>query len=249
MSFREKFFKLKEKVLDSLFPRDIKCIFCGDELTRESENSTCNKCLKSLPFIKRKCQRCGGEMHLGLGNICKNCKLNNHNFVQARSVFNYDEGVTKVIHMLKYRGKLYLAKPMSKFMAQELAIWDVSPDMITAVPLHKNREKERGYNQSRLLAENIAKYVKLPYVEIVDKIVDNPSQTQLGYEKRRENVKGVYKLKPNIRRKIKGKKILIVDDIFTTGATVDELSKVLLDGGASEIFVLTFAQGVPDKKI
>lgn len=247
MSFREKFFKIKEKVLDSLFPRDIKCIFCGDELTKESDNSTCAKCLKTLPFIKHKCGRCGGEVHFG--NVCKNCKLNNHNFVQAKSVFNYDDDVTKVVHMLKYGGKLYLAEPMAKFMAQELATWDISPDMITAVPLHDNREKDRGYNQSRLLAENISKSVKIPYVEIADKIVDNPSQTQLGYEKRRENVKGVYKLKSNIRRKIKGKKILIIDDIFTTGATVDELSKVLLDGGASEIFVLTFAHGVADKKI
>ena len=247
MSLREKLLKFKDKVLDVLFPNDIKCIFCGEELNNKSENSTCASCIKILPFISRPCAKCGGEMGESETGVCINCKMTEHAIVRARSVFNYVDDVVGVVHRLKYGGKHYLAKPMSMYMSQALATWDVEPDFVTDVPLHSKREKARGYNQSRLLAENIAQKFNLPMVEFCDKIVDNPSQTQLGYSDRRMNVKGVYKFKSDLKRKVKGKKVLIVDDIYTTGATTDELAEVLTNAGAKEVYVLTFAHAVADK--
>ena len=107
--------------------------------------------------------------------------------------------------------------------------------------MFKKKQKLRGYNQAKLLAEEFAKHAKLPIFDFCEKIVDNTSQTELDFKSRRENVKDTFKFRTELKNEIKDKVVLVIDDIFTTGATSNEICKVLLENGAKECFVLTLS--------
>lgn len=245
-SFKEKLLKVRDRILDIIFPKSIKCIFCDEELTSHAVNRTCEDCQRTLPFISRGCPKCGSILNDNNSGVCANCKANNFDFEQARSVFVYTDKVVSVIHRFKYSSQIYLADPLADYMSDVLATWDIEPDIITAVPLHKARERERGYNQSRLLGEHIAKKLKYPYMDLCTKIVDNPSQTTLDVASRKSNVVGAYKFIDSKRKVVKGKTILLIDDIYTTGSTVNEVTKVLKQAGADKVYVLTLAHGYGD---
>ncbi len=116
-----------------------------------------------------------------------------------------------------------------------------SYDIISAVPIHKKRENERGYNQSELIAKELAKNIKeLKYQKTLKKIKNNSKQSLLTQEERSQNVKGVYEIQN--KEIIENKKIILLDDIYTTGSTVNECSKVLKANGAKEILVISLAK-------
>lgn len=231
-------------LLNLLFPKHLKCVFCGNELKDDNGFDTCEHCEDSLPKIQHACLRCGGIVEESNDGVCLNCKSNNFDFNSARSVFHYKDSIVGLMHRYKFGRAKYLYEPMAQYMCDVLSKWGINVDFVTCVPLHKNREKTRGYNQSKLLAEFIAEKFGLKYVDTAEKIVDNSSQTSLGMKQRKANVLGVYKLLSEARHIIKGKNILLIDDIFTTGATSNEMSSCLKKAGAKEIFVLTFAHSV-----
>lgn len=242
------FVKIGSWLKNLIFPRHLKCIFCGDELNSKAINDTCENCHDNLPKLEHFCLRCGGPVEDNNDGVCFNCKANNFNFVKARSVFAYSGDIVKVIHKFKFGRSKYLYEPMAEYMCDVFSKWDISVDIITSVPLHKNREKVRGYNQSKLLAEFIAEKFNIKYLDLVEKVVDNTAQATLDMKSRRENVKDVYKPIVETRDEVKGKTILLIDDIMTTGATSDAVSKVLLEMKAKEIFVLTFAHSVDNRQ-
>ena len=244
---KEKFKKFGKYLLDTLFPYDIKCMFCHEELNQEEHNNTCIHCQPILPYITKHCPRCGAPISENNSGVCINCKLNNYHFTQARSVFVYEDMIVKLIHDIKYNLKRHHTLALAKYLAETYATMNLFPDIVTCVPLHKNREKTRGFNQSKLLAEHFAKITNLEFKDLTDKVVDNVSQTTLGYSDRVENVRDVYRLKPRIKKVIRNKTILIIDDLLTTGSTTSELSRILIEGGATACYVLTIAHGNTDK--
>jgi len=246
-STKDKFMKFKDYLLDIIYPRHIKCIFCGEELDNRSLHDTCTSCLHSLPFITRACTKCGSALSENNTGVCANCKSNNFDFDKAKSVFEYRDEVVALVHKYKYSSMKFLAEAMSGFMCDILSTWDIEPDIITSVPLHKNREKDRRYNQSKLLAINIADKFKLPYVDLCEKIVDNPSQTTLDVMDRKNNVKDAYKVLLDRKENIKNKTILVIDDIYTTGSTSSEIARILKNVKADKVYILTFAHGDGDK--
>ncbi len=230
------------------FPRHIKCIFCGDELNSTDVCDTCSNCFRDLPFLAHCCLRCGGPIENNNDGVCFNCNANNFSFHSARSAFPYTDKVVGVVHKFKFgRGK-YLFEPMAEYMCDVFSTWNISVDIVTSVPLHKNREKFRGYNQSKLLAEYIAGKFNLMYIDATKKIVDNTAQATLDFKSRRENVKGVYKSISEAKSEIKDKNVLLIDDIYTTGSTSNAVSEILKSMGAKEVYVLTFAHGVGNKQ-
>ncbi|MFQ6752122.1 MAG: ComF family protein [Clostridia bacterium] len=239
--------KFGKYILDTLFPSDIKCMFCHEELNQDEHNNTCIRCQKILPYINRFCPRCGAPISENNTGVCVNCKINNYDFVSARSVFVYDDKIMQIIRSIKYDSKKHYIPPLAKYLAELYATMNISPDYVTCVPLHTNREKARGFNQSKLLAKNFSDLTFLPFIDMTDKVVDNVSQTTLGYTDRVENVRDVYKLKPEMKKIIKNKKILIIDDLLTTGSTASELSRILMNGGATACYVLTIAHGDTEK--
>ena len=233
--------KLKDAVLNLVFPKNIKCMFCGEELNQNSYNTTCENCLEILPFISNPCDRCGSPMSENQVGVCFKCKKSNFDFTQAKSVFEYKDNPLVVVHNVKYNAKTYLVEYMVKYLLDSYATWGVFADIVTNIPMFETKEKIRGYNQSKLMAEEFSKVSKIPFFEICAKVVDNVSQTELNTKDRLKNIEDSFAVKREYRNEIKGKTILIIDDVITTGATASELSKVLIEAGAKECYVLSFA--------
>ncbi len=241
--------KFKDYILDLLYPRHIKCIFCGNELNENSYNDTCEECMNSLPFITHSCLRCGAPVGDDNSGVCLNCKSSNFDFKLARCVFSYKDKIISVIHKFKYNRMKFLSEPLGKFLCEYFATWDINPDIITSVPLHLSKLKRRGYNQSECIARFLSEKYNIPYYDLCVKIVNNISQTELDLKQRKENVKNVFKFNNEYKKEVKDKTVLIIDDVYTTGSTCNELSKIILSAGAKEIYVLTLAHGLGNQKI
>ena len=240
---KSKWTRFREKVLNLIFPMHIKCIFCDEELSEEGHNDTCFECQQILPYIIGGCPKCGDLVRDG-AVICDKCKAQNRDFDQAKAVFMYKDEIVNVVHKLKYENLKFLAEPIAKHMCELYATWGIDADIVTSVPLHKNKEKSRKFNQAKEIAKEICKVFDLRYEDLCEKVLDNPSQTTLTYKQRQENVKSAYSVVREQRKLIKDKTIMLVDDVFTTGATANELSRILKEAGAKAVFVLTFAHSV-----
>lgn len=237
---------LKEKLnkfLDHIFVPDCKCIVCGDEITRNSKYSMCAKCIKSLPDIKNPCEKCGGNVISG--SVCLNCKSNKPIFERTFVSFNYTPSISTLIYKFKYENAKYLAPYLSNFLINTYIASGIDVDYIIPVPLSKERLTERTYNQAELLCVNFDKHLNIPVkTNIVERVKDTPHQTNLSRKERLTNLEKAFKV--TSKKDVKGKTILIVDDVYTTGATLNEISKVLYSSGAKCVYGLTLAHGEYD---
>ena len=240
------FKKLKNYLLDLIFPKHIKCIFCGDELNEKAKLDTCTKCQNSLPLISTCCDRCGLPVPYDFVGVCQQCKRQNYNFETARSVFSYTGKVMSLVRKVKFRSKKVFIPKMAEYLHAYLTEWNIKVDLIAFVPMHPKREKERGFNQSKLLAEELSRLSNIPITYCVNKIKNTLNQRDLSFQKRQENILDAFKVKKENKSEIKNKTILIIDDVFTTGATTSELSKTLKQSGAKACYVLTFAHTLLD---
>lgn len=236
------------KVLKNLlYPENIKCIVCNDDIFTNNAFCICENCLDSLKFLNGKiCKICGDKI-VGEGNLCERCTNNEYKDIKlARAVFEYNDVMKSLIHKLKYDNQKYLAKPLSEILYNYFVhndeINDV--DIIIPVPLNEKRMKQRGYNQTELLLQSFIQTNKVK-VNVVKRIKDTPSQTKLTKEERLNNLKDAFEILD--KDIIKNKKILIVDDIFTTGATCQSLAKLLLKNKAKSIKCLTLCHTIKDK--
>ena len=241
VKLKSKLQKFTNYISNLIFPRDIKCIFCGEELNNKASNSTCEICYPILPFIKKSCPKCGGLITEENTGVCVDCKINNYNFTMAMSVFEYIDQPLNVIQKLKYNGKKYLAKPLGYYLAQRLATENINIDYITFVPIHETKLKLRKFNQAELLAKEVGSLLNITCLPLCIKKINTKSQTELSFKERKANVKDSFEFKKEYKSTIKGKNILIIDDVFTTGATCNEVSSVILKAGASNCYVLTLA--------
>ena len=204
-----------------------------------------------LNFIfPSKCVICGK-----VGDIlCKECfakikhypqqKINPPKNVDLMIVCGYYDGILKkLIRKFKFSKKQSLYLPLSRFVEDCLKDTNYfhSVDLITSVPLHKNRLKERGFNQSELIAKHLSNFLNLPYEEnILERTKETSFMYNLSKNDRKRNVKGVF----SVNRNLKGLKILIVDDILTTGATLSEVALEMKRKGANSVYALTVARSV-----
>ncbi len=216
----------------------------------------CESCLNNfIPVKPPFCLKCGimFQSDAAENHICGRCLKNLGKFRSARSFGVYDQALMKAIHSLKYKGKIQLARPLGMILFLTfMNFFKVEQvDMIFPVPLHGKRLRQRGFNQALLLIRHWpqnARQLKINSLHFKiekDLLIRNrwtEPQTGLGRELRAANIKGAFTLKK--KSLIKGKNILLVDDVYTTGATVRECSKVLLNGGAASVDVLTLAQTV-----
>ena len=238
---KKKMFQFKNKILDLIYPNNIKCGFCNEELNERAHNNTCCSCLNSLPFITNPCEKCGTELGTSKKGICFRCFKTNRSFDIARSVFSYEGEAKNIVQKIKYFGKVQHIEMIVNYLIEAYQKYSMKADCVTFVPMFKKKLKLRGYNQAKLLAEEFCKQTKLPLYDFCEKIMDNTSQTELDFKARLENVKDTFKFKTELKSEIKDKRVLVIDDIFTTGATTNEVCKVLLEKGAKECFVFTLA--------
>lgn len=232
-------------LLDLVFPRA--CEGCGVALPDEP-GALCGDCQAAvktvgLPF----CERCGDPV---AGDIsgpfeCTHCHQQPPAFAWARSAVRYDGLAQACLRRFKYHGGTWLLDNLSGWL---LALWRTCPpearaaDYITPVPLYPRRERERGYNQAALLGEQLAVHVGIPFRNrVLRRTRSTDTQTRLTAAQRVHNVKGVFSV-PRPRR-VRGARIVLVDDVMTTGATVNECARALMAAGAAAVMVLTVARG------
>jgi len=214
----------------------------------------CSSCLcKFLPVESPLCPVCGFvfESREGNDHVCGNCIEHSRHFGKARALGLYDKTLMEVIHSFKYKEKLQLARPLEELLFSVFVThWNIDDfDLVVPVPLHLKRFRSRGFNQAYLIIKDwpeIAGKLRSGNFAIgkdaLSRIAWTQPQTGLGRKQRMENIRGAFSVCDE--SKVAGKRILLVDDVYTTGATVDECAKAILEGGAASVDVLTLARAV-----
>ncbi|MCG1011207.1 ComF family protein [Tepidanaerobacter sp. GT38] len=229
--------------LNLLFPQKPYCLICSKKLV-ESSLHLCQQCRdKIIPLSGPLCDKCGKPLQIQRKNmICQDCQEDYHAFVQARSYGHYSGILKQLINEFKYHGKPQIAEVLGNLMFDVLRElpWPIF-DYIVPIPLHAARQRERGFNQAYLLSKVISRQSGIPIFCGLIRIKPTEHQTLLDKTLRKENLKGAFKAVNT--HKIQDKTLLLIDDVYTTGATSGECSKCLVKAGAKAVYVLTCARG------
>ncbi len=211
------------------------CVVCG-----KVEVWLCENCASQIPFLGASiCPRCGRPWFAK--GVCSNCLTNPLNIAPVRSAYLYDGPVRDAIHAYKFRGARSLCTLLAQCMAEAWKSYAMQTDYLIPVPLHPEREQKRGYNQSMLLARELGRILNVPVVE--DELVrtrNTASQTHLSREERLTNVAGAFACKTQHR--FAGKRVTLIDDVATTGATLEASALALLAYGAGKVGAFTLSR-------
>ena len=183
------------------------------------------------------------------GQICIHCEETGPRFEHAAAYGEYEGGLRGLIHLLKYQGVRSAARPLGQHLSQAMrfALHECDGSFVVVpVPLHRQRRNSRGFNQTELIARVALRELRDLPVELEPKLLKRTrfteSQTGFTREQRRENLRGAFAVPDPAR--VKGRSILLVDDVLTTGATADECSRILMRAGAKQVLVVTVARAV-----
>ena len=213
--------QLWNDLLEYLFPT--KCVFCH-KLTGSPRRTVCEKCIKALPYTPDAAQE--------------------QKFTHVAACYTplyYEGNVRQSLHRFKFSGMSFYDVVYGELISECLEKHAPEFDVVTWVPVSRKRLRRRGYDQARLLAAQISKHTGKPCMALLEKRVHNKAQSLTGSaEKRKANVRGVYSAKN--AESIKGRRILILDDIVTTGATVSEAAGVLRRAGAEKVYAAALAR-------
>ena len=219
-----------------------RCLSCAKQLD-ETAILFCADCCGKLRFVKEPlCTCCGRTFIAGENHFCSVCLGKPWFFSRARAVFIYNDDIAKTIHALKYGGRKECLATFGELKKEADSCLDLfQPDIILPVPLHAKRLRQRGFNQALLLASVFYQEQK----EKIDcdtfiRCLDTSPQTTLRGDERRKNMTNAFSIIDP--EKVKDKKIILIDDVFTTGTTVNECSRTLKKAGAREVQVLTLAR-------
>lgn len=176
------------------------------------------------------------------GQVCGACLQHPPDFDRTLAAFSYHFPIDRLLHAFKYSGNLALIDILAKPLAQ-LAADHPKPDFLMPMPLHPGRLKERGFNQSLEIAKPISRWLGIPLIaDACQRTRDTPTQAGLKWKERRRNVRGAFACDLDLS----GKKIAVLDDVMTTGATLNEISRILKSQGASEVRAWVVARTLPE---
>jgi len=225
-------------ITDVLVPK--RCLLCGKVLLKSEY--LCGRCLSFEKDYPPSCRKCGRTISLKSRiGVCPSCKGKKRYFDRIYSPFLFKPPLSDLIHLFKYTGHDFIGEILAEKLFQALTcgyyIDFKRCNGITFVPIHKQKLREREFNQSFILAENISKHSGIKTVDTLGVKRRLESQTQKNYTSRQKAVKGNFYFKPGGKYKC----LILIDDVFTTGATVSECSKVLKENSVEEVFVITLS--------
>ncbi len=232
--------KIYDFLSNLFFPR--KCMFCNKVLPFGITVDYCVDCESNAAFERdRLCKICGKPITVPRGDlICNLCRKKKYSFIQNVTRYLYDGNARNAIIRMKFRGNnqwiaLSLGKLLAETVVEEYA--DITFDCVTYVPISKKRMRDRGFNQSELIAGQISQRLGVPlFHNTLVKIKDNPKQSRLKAALREKNVKGVYQYGTD---SVADMTVLLVDDVYTTGATLNECARMLKKSGALLVYCAT----------
>jgi ComF family protein len=220
------------------------CAACGALLDHPTAGPVCGPCWQSiLPLTPPLCDRCGDPLPTWRANTgdnrCRRCRRMPRAIERARAVGDYDGALRAILQAFKYEGRRSLAVPLAAMMCRRGADVLAGAWCVVPVPLHRSRRRRRGFNQ----ASDLARRLDLPVVHALRRVRATPTQTGLPAARRHRNVRGAFALARG-GDAIGGAIVVLVDDVSTTGATLDACARVLKEAGAREVRALTAARVV-----
>ena len=236
--------------LGLLFPAH--CVICRKPLDWLHSGPVCSICWMKVRSIQEPiCFRCGYPIVAEIGDApakgiyCASCRLHSPVFTQARSVYYYEGVLRQLVHCFKYQGKVQVGRMLAHSLVEYCRPESPfsSAECVIPVPLGIKKLRHREFNQSFILAKAIGKYLGVSIYPFALKRIKEPgSQMELSRQERMQNVQGAFKVRK--KKEIYKKEVLLVDDVFTTGATISECSRVLLQNGVKKVWVLTLARTI-----
>ena len=216
------------------------CLFCGVELG-DGKNLFCGKCLSEFSIIAPpRCPGCGGTLD-GVLEYCTKCmEFEKRPWDGAFALFNLRGAGQRLVYAFKFYGRPELARPFADLARELIENENLDIDMIIPVPLHWSRCFTRGYNQSALFCEELARLTKIKFQPALRRIKRTRQQARLDRDQRRKNLSGAFVLKAGVD--LSGKTILLVDDVMTTGATLSAATKAFENSGVKAIYTLVIGR-------
>ena len=227
--------KLIELAVDSFFPR--RCVGCG-----KVGGFLCPQCLGKLPrLVPPLCPNCGRPQASGI--VCPSCWQRQAEIDGIRSLFSFDEVIRKAIHELKYRNLKAISPCLAELLADYLRSNPLPGEALVCVPLHPRRLRERGYNQSSLLARKLGRRIALPVIKdcLIRVKQAQPQVRAVDVEERWRNVADAFVCRDE---QVRGKQIILIDDVCTSGATLETCAAALKSKGAASVWGLTLAREI-----
>src|SRR5215216_4305526 len=220
-------------LVDLIYPQ--RCVGCE----RRARDLLCRACFEALPKIGRPvCGRCGMPTAFETF-VCDECKGVDFGFESARAPLRYEGVGEEIVHALKYRGYTRIVEKLATPLMLGVLDRGERFDTVVPVPLHRSRLRRRGFNQAELLARGVAAGLNAPVLNKLRAVRRTRDQVELSAAERRANVEGAFAARERVRGRI-----LLVDDVFTTGATTSECAETLLAGGAQEVHALSLCSTV-----
>ena len=221
--------RIKETLIGLLYPK--RCPVCHDVVEDKGE-LVCRICRTKLPLVRQPaCRKCGKPLLEEEREYCQDCTRKHHEYRQGRAAFIYDE------RMREYAA--FYAEEIVRSCGREAALWQAQA--LVPVPLHPSRRRKRGFNQAEVLAEELSRWMGIPVErKILIRSKKTRAQKQLNDQERVSNLKNAFSVR---KGSILPKTIILVDDIYTTGSTIDEAARVLLENGAQTVYFLCICVG------
>jgi len=209
------------------------CWTCQGQIEYHSIQNFCNKCGRSFPGVA------------SAPFTCLDCRKRQPAYTAARSTAHFSGPVRDLLHIFKYRKGSWLAEDLTRML--EACVQHHFPqeniEIVCPIPLHNRRQRERGYNQSQLLGKRLAERLDIPcFGDLLRRTRYTRSQTFLTADERWRNAQGIFAVNPLLKEWLRERTVLVVDDVMTTGATVESASRTLLRGGAGRVLVATVAR-------
>lgn len=232
---------IKELALGLLYPE--RCAFCDRTIWRH-DGGVCPECSKLVKVIEEpRCGKCGKLLNSELDVLCRDCEKKQHVYNRGRILFPYESMVQEGLYRLKYGGRaryaLYYGRLLAELIKNDPEL--MQAEALIPIPLHKKRLLKRGYNQAELIAEAIGTNTGK---KILNNVIVREKNTKpmklLGLNERQNNLKNAFKLN---RYDVELKSAILIDDIYTTGCTVDEAARVLREAGVEKIYFMAVAAG------
>ncbi len=232
--------KAENSLQHMLYPP--RCPVCDGILTEEG--GICEECVPELRRMEEpRCYVCGVTLESGERELCGNCEKHVHVFRRGLPMYEY-ASVRESIYRFKYKGRAeyanYFGRDVAKHLGRAILHWE--PDALIPIPLHKKKERARGYNQAALLAEVLGRELEVPvWNDVLTRERYTRPMKELNARERQINLKKAFHIAQDV---VKSKIIVLVDDIYTTGSTLDTAAATLLEAGAQEVYFVTLSIGV-----
>jgi len=243
-------------LLNLIFPKDLYCVSCGRPLPSGTDIviALCQRCAGEIEWVSgRLCNKCGRPLaEENRKDYCRDCVgAGLHVYGKAIACAVYTGKAAELVREMKYRGKAWYADTISSLMAHRYAIEADREtgelpyyDFIVSVPMSLAKKATRGYDQAELIASSLSEKIKVPYLKnALKRMRDTNVMSSLSEGERRMNLEGAFFVSYDMIKLLVGKRLLLADDVYTTGSSVDACSKTLLDIGAETVDVIVFGTG------